>query len=735
MVKIKNRWFLIGFIVFFASLAYFFTTYKYYPGLRLRIEGYTEKDVSGNLYWDYGYGFNELDKKEVRITADKKKQQRPLGNVVIEPIDRKDDNSKSHGIWIVVDREDEGKSYSVIGKHHWRDSRLRLPLGTKIVFHHRKNKLAIRFFKSKDSGYVKISSDQGPDQIYSLYGRNYHGYTYLIPYWADKNGHFENVVYLPRHRIVPNIKLPHQKIKAIRFKPLNGQLYESIKTHASLFEEINFYIEKVWLQNSMGEWIAFPNRFQDQKQFVIKDLEIKQAAFFHPLLFSVQVVFAFVLGYLSYWICHLKIISQAVSGKDILIRLFAADRMWLFWIFFSGLAVMNFMWLLSDWPGSMTPDSVAVWGNIKHLKFNNQHPYFYQLFVLGLLNIYDSPVTVMLFQILCHCLISSLFFYQAYRFGLKLYLIIPFYLLLLISIPVNLHNITMWKDVPFALTVLFWALFLANCFYKKKYMGLMTPMADKDILLYSLLFLGVCAFRHNGLVYLPFIPVALLLCRGIPIKWIVKFCLFSAVLFSFYYFILPPYILVDKPEKNEMAKRKTIKKINKIARIIDTSEKFYIEDYFSDRLKGFITTMGTSPKATLRYNDMYHPPQRWFAYDEMRAEFKVKPKSEFLSNLRKKLLKTQKYKGLTRGRFIHWNSLFAFLALVSAFLLYKWLSVGAFFSSVVLYQAAALFFVVWPRWRFLYFLYLSGFFIIPLVLIEIQIRRFSPAVLTGEAQC
>ena len=57
----------------------------------------------------------------------------------------------------------------------------------------------------------------------------------------------ENVVYLHRHKIKPNTKLPHQKIKAIRFEPLKGQLYESIKTHASIFEEINFHIEKVCL--------------------------------------------------------------------------------------------------------------------------------------------------------------------------------------------------------------------------------------------------------------------------------------------------------------------------------------------------------------------------------------------------------------------------------------------------------------------------------------------------------
>jgi len=707
------------------ALAYFFSSYKYYPGLRMQVEGFTQKDVSGYLYWDYGYGFNELDKREIRLTADKKKREKPLGDVVVEPVFIPGAKSSRSGIWIVVDPAENGTTYTIAGKHHWRGKRLWLSPGSRIAFHSRKNSIVLRFFKTLDSGYVRICSKNGPVQIYNLAGRNYYGYTYVVPYWADGSGPLKAFVSLHTLRIMAYTKLPHQKIRAIRFVPLKGQLLTTSDAQApggayDEIKKINFRINKVVLINHAGEKYEYRNDATDPSSFRTGTISLRQSEFFNGFLFVVQFVVAMTIGYLVFWVCRLEKFSEIRCWRDLPVVLFVNDGIWIFWLVLAALFCVNFLWLLAEWPGSMTPDSVTVWAAIKKLKIDNQHPYLYQLLVLGLLNVYDSPVTVIVFQMMCYSLLCGLFFYKTWRLGLKWYFIAFFCLLLAASIPINLFNITMWKDIPFALAILFWAFFAANARFSSRYQGRALGMKIRDIPLLATLFLFVCALRHNGLVYLPFLPAVLFLSRAIKPKWILQWGTVSAVLFILYYLVLPPVVLVDKPARNQMAKRKLAKKVQKIGRILDPKNKFYIEDFLADKVKGFVGTMGASPRASLWYNDMYHPPQRWFAYDELRAEFLVHPKIECLSRLKRKMLTTLRYEGLGRGRFVYWNTFLPFLMLCGFFLLYKWLPASAFFSSIVLYQAAVLFFVIWPRWRYLYFVYLAGFFILPVALVEIR---------------
>ena len=131
--------------------------------------------------------------------------------------------------------------------------------------------------------------------------------------------------------------------------------------------------------------------------------------------------------------------------------------------------------------------------------------------------------------------------------------------------------------------------------------------------------------------------------------------------------------------------------------------------------------MGTSPVASTWYTDTHHPPQEWLSIREMRSDMLYNPRSDYLSEKLDKILrKTTKYTGISSGRFIYWNSSFAFAGLCLIFILYKWLPVSAFYSSFFLYQAFFMYFVVWPRWRYLYFLYLGGVFLIPLVFFEIK---------------
>lgn len=199
-----------------------------------------------------------------------------------------------------------------------------------------------------------------------------------------------------------------------------------------------------------------------------------------------------------------------------------------------------------------------------------------------------------------------------------------------------------------------------------------------------------------------------------------KFVGFSIVLFSVYYLVLPGLILDNSPTKNTYAKRAATKKIDRLAKITQNDADFYLEDYLSERTRQFVATLGVSPVATTWYNDMHNPPSRWFGVDEARAEMKSRPLHRNLHSVYEKILQTRDYKGFQSGRFIVWNSMFALVLLFTAFMLYRWLPLSAFFSAFILYQVFFLFFVVWPRWRYLYFMYLGGLFLLPVVVFEIN---------------
>ena len=58
-------------------------------------------------------------------------------------------------------------------------------------------------------------------------------------------------------------------------------------------------------------------------------------------------------------------------------------------------------------------------------------------------------------------------------------IILPFYFLFITSIPIGLYTITLWKDIPFALLVVFWAFwFVKLVFEEERGRGATLPKGD-----------------------------------------------------------------------------------------------------------------------------------------------------------------------------------------------------------------------------------------------------------------
>lgn len=834
-MRLPYRPWCISLLLFLFLSIYFVFTYKYYPGLNLSFSGYIEHNISGKLYWDYGYGFNELDSVKMTLFSDNQEQASDLGNIRIEPAGFKSDKSRGYLAWIMVpEQQYNSGEFTLDGKHHWgtwlrinnkqKGRQLALFPGASIEFTHKGSEFPVYIFKAPQAGFIKIQSVNGPQRYYDGYGVNEKWHITAVKYGAfgtgkskyirtPLNGAKETHFALP-HQEIKNIKLnlennlvkgitPFKRIriqgsnfrngikedniyiKEIKingqnividtgniifssngekenlifkseddFVEVQGEIYsydvffapesenrtitvkcddeptsvETAKNKRGVFRisrsanlELNqSSINKVHLQDSNGSQYTFEQKKANDSLVFDVDLDRIPQASFSGFLVSFQLILAGVVACLFHY--FFKRLNFAATRVEVPLvkRIFYDNKRWLFWIVLVIGISVNFLYLAADWPGSMTPDSILVHKEIKWLKITNHHPYIYSCIVLALHNFLDAPVSVVLFQLIIFHLLCAYFFYFLYQRGVKPYVLLPLYLLVPLSIPANLFNLTLWKDIPYSIIVLFWAFFLTYLAYLRFYdREKFLPRLDTTVLL-SGLFLLLCSLRHNGIVYLPFIPLALLIVCRVSKKWLFKFSFLSALLLILYFYILPPLIIYKKPKANNYAKMEVTKHVNKVASITKGKNDYFLEHYLGDRTMKFVATLGTSPKASTWYNDMHNPPAHWFIVDEARAEMATHPLSTALKSLLGKILETREYRGFTSGRFVFWNSMFALAGLVVVGLLYKWLPLSAFYSSIFLYQAFFMYFVTWERWRYLYFIYLGGMFLLPIVMLEIE---------------
>jgi hypothetical protein len=515
-------------------------------------------------------------------------------------------------------------------------------------------------------------------------------------------------VFLDGHEAAESSHLTSDRVRAVKVScPIT---YSSVE------------ISGIGLRDYSGSVLRYAVASDLSKGIALSSSEffgIKQKAFHWGLLF-VQIMTATMVVLLIYWLSELPIWRETNGVCELVVTLFCRHKRWFFWgIFIVGL-VFNSVFLMAEWPGSMTPDSVETNREVKRLLFFNHHPYIYGILVLGLYNFFDSPLSVLFFQMICFHLLVGLFFYLLYREGVRLYILLPLYCLPLLSMPINLFNITMWKDIPFSILVLFWASFLTWKLYEKLYLHRKLTLQFRDAVFLSLLFFLVCTLRFNGLVLIPVIPSLLCWLYWGQKKGLLTLLISSALLLLTYYSLVP-FVTHHKQGHSDFATHVIEKNSNMMGAVLDTHKKYFLEDYLSERTKVFVASLGTSSTADTWYTDTHDTPQEWFSVGEMRSDMHFDPQSNSLAHLLTNILKTTTvYSGFFSGRFIFWNSLFALCGMCVVFLLYKWLPVSAFYSSFFLYQALCMFFVVWPRWRYLYFVYLGGTFLLPVVMLEIR---------------
>jgi hypothetical protein len=205
-------------------------------------------------------------------------------------------------------------------------------------------------------------------------------------------------------------------------------------------------------------------------------------------------------------------------------------RFWL--LLFSILVLAWSIYLFAFFPGVMSSDSLDQWGQALGVApLNDWHPVFHTLTNRLLVSIYKSPATIAFSQILFMALVTASFLLFLYEQGIPKKWLLSFTLVFAI-IPVNgIYVITLWKYLPFTISLLWLTLLLVKIIVGKSYPGFKSW--DFPALIIALL--SVALFRHNGVV-IYFLAALGLLYHAIRIrnKAVIACVVISVICFATY---------------------------------------------------------------------------------------------------------------------------------------------------------------------------------------------------------
>jgi hypothetical protein len=279
-------------------------------------------------------------------------------------------------------------------------------------------------------------------------------------------------------------------------------------------------------------------------------------------------------------------------------------------------------------------------------------------------------------------------------------------------VPIGLYNISLWKDIPFALVIVFWAYY----FVRLRLSNITCRNEASRMGFFVLLLLLLCAslIRYNGLIYLILIPLGLAVYQRRYFKKIAVVTLIAVLVVS------AGLLLTSMMAKHDyvlgMAKKYAVKLLDTSIVLNITNIAGQYPQIFDDQKKytwyrddGFITWHNAFTKDT-SYNTFVR-------YHEYR------PKSETIFHFLSGLARSSHEKPYV---WLSWNPFYLlYLFLLGVF--YRWFPLVSAYGYVLLTQAFFLLMFLLAfqgsanfDWRYNYYLFLSGFFLIPLILLDIK---------------
>ncbi len=346
---------------------------------------------------------------------------------------------------------------------------------------------------------------------------------------------------------------------------------------------------------------------------------------FHLGIFILQLALASLLFYTTYLLQQLPKRLNKQSWKETLRCILFEEKRSFFWIVFFSSLIIHTLWLLAYWPAAMTNDSWSSYYEIRSLNITDWHPYIYTIYLMSLLQFYNSLASVAFFQILITCTICSYIFYHCYKRSVSLILILPFVLLFITSIPIGLFNIIIWKDVPYSIMILLLSFVLYLVANKRENTQGFINFPGWSLLPICAALVLLLHSRHNGQIFYLFLP--LLFFRSLSKKHFIHLLAILVISFVLVKKVVPTTFQIKAPAGSAYHELKTILSIM-------THFNYYSKTRTED--KAVVTNFVEDSWENIEKNF----PKKWFSINDkpavVRHQFSHKPDDP--TNLKKSFI-------------------------------------------------------------------------------------------------
>lgn len=694
--------FLALFLVF---LIYFVWNSSWHLPSQLVITGQADFPTEVQVSWDSRSGFNDMESADVVFgrLVDAEARSRI---VRIRRVGKGHPAAKSTEVRIKVLKRSQDENpmdlKAFTGQKGVRmtaegylnleadETELQVPAGRKYT--------VFCFVANENAGFVEIDID-GDKRLYDLYAEQ------PQDKWVERKraifapGVFKAIIHLPRYDI--------SRLQIASAEPLQLFRLESVVIFSEKAD-----ISLPLIGSGLLSSISFSDFSRNTRQY------------FHPVHFLQQILFAL----FSAWL--VLSLFRFIRLKGGLLSVLSKGKRPFFWVMFMGGALSFGAWLLVYWPGHFTTDSIHVWWAAKQPGyFMHDHPVVNVIFYRYLQQFWDHFAVVSIAQILLTSLLGSYIFYWLHKKGVALYIVLPFYGLFLASIPIGLYSITLWKDIPFALLVVFWAFWFVKLAVERKEGK--AKYSRSEIAALFLLLIALGFFRYNGFVYFMIIPIGLSILGIIPVK---KFLLGTGCLLALVTILLSVTIALDK---NNFVMSQSRFFFNRMM-------NFGVGETALRVIKQYPTLLDVNifKKRDIWYDTWYRDINvtgwhygfaREKGYHEWIRYIPCEPKSDYLYEF---LHPLSLVSAAEPWVFFTWNP-FYLLFLFPVCFLYRLFPMAAAYGYIVLSQVLILLLALGPynyNWRYYYFLYVSLYFLIPVIALDVQSlrRRFQAQEREGQ---
>ncbi len=156
------------------------------------------------------------------------------------------------------------------------------------------------------------------------------------------------------------------------------------------------------------------------------------------------------------------------------------------------------IWLLywlAYFPGQMSSDSLDQWGQMLRFDFNDNHPAFHTLSNWLITRLWLSPAAVALAQIITMSVLIGSGLSKLRTLGVSPAVLWAVCGLFTLSPVMGMTTITLWKDIPYSMSILWLTLLLLEVITSE---GRWLAASWRNMVLLGVASFCVSIFRHNG---------------------------------------------------------------------------------------------------------------------------------------------------------------------------------------------------------------------------------------------